>query len=422
MAIDIRTLILILGVSHLMQVVVFYLQYKVNKAYKGIGWWLMWSVAEVIGFTAMLFRGIPSILPIVIIVQNTAIVTGTLFIYIGVMRFFNKKENLKIIIPIFTMFMSVFLYFLFVQNDIQIRSILLSVVFSFVSFLTVVSLLKNKIAPIKTAVNFNAGVFIIHGSVFLYRSFMIITGTSVSDVFASSFFNIIPYFDALIVSLLWTFGFIIMLNQRLNAEMTEAKKDFELIFNTSPDAAVVTRISDGHILDINSGFTALTGFTREESVGKSSINMLWKNPDDRQKVIHELQQKGFCENFEAIFQRKDGTELVGLMSAKVITLQGDPYIISITRDITARKRAEEEQKKLLVDLQVALADIKTLSGLIPICSSCKKIRDDKGYWNILESYLMKHSDAKFTHGICPDCLVKLFPDYVSEKLKDQKKT
>jgi len=62
-------------------------------------------------------------------------------------------------------------------------------------------------------------------------------------------------------------------------------------------------------------------------------------------------------------------------------------------------------------LQKALAEIKTLSGLIPICASCKKIRDDKGYWGAVESYISEHSGATFTHGICPDCMKKLYPEY-----------
>jgi hypothetical protein len=60
-------------------------------------------------------------------------------------------------------------------------------------------------------------------------------------------------------------------------------------------------------------------------------------------------------------------------------------------------------------LHDALANVKSLSGLLPICASCKKIRDDKGYWSQVESYIQKHSDATFTHGICPDCIKKLYP-------------
>lgn len=84
--------------------------------------------------------------------------------------------------------------------------------------------------------------------------------------------------------------------------------------------------------------------------------------------------------------------------------------IETLQDITELKRVEEERERLNIKLQDALDRIKTLSGLIPICAGCKKIRDDKGYWNLLEEYLEQHSDASFSHGLCPDCFHKYFPD------------
>lgn len=83
--------------------------------------------------------------------------------------------------------------------------------------------------------------------------------------------------------------------------------------------------------------------------------------------------------------------------------------------IAALKQAEEEREKLIRQLQEALASIKTLSGLLPICYSCKQIRDDKGYWNQIETYIHDHSDAQFTHGICPACVAKLYPEYYPDK-------
>jgi hypothetical protein len=76
--------------------------------------------------------------------------------------------------------------------------------------------------------------------------------------------------------------------------------------------------------------------------------------------------------------------------------------------IFALRRSEEERERLIHELQEALANIKTLSGMLPICASCKKIRDDKGFWNQIETYIKAHSDAKFTHGICPECADKLY--------------
>jgi PAS domain S-box-containing protein len=85
-------------------------------------------------------------------------------------------------------------------------------------------------------------------------------------------------------------------------------------------------------------------------------------------------------------------------------------------DISDRKRAEEEREKVISELQVALGKIKTLTGLLPICATCKKIRDDAGYWHQLEQYISEHTDTLFSHGICPDCYKKAMEDYKKWKL------
>lgn len=87
-------------------------------------------------------------------------------------------------------------------------------------------------------------------------------------------------------------------------------------------------------------------------------------------------------------------------------------------EIEGRKKAEAERRKLIADLRDALANIKTLSGMLPICASCKKIRDDKGYWNRIETYLSEHSDVLFTHGLCPECTKKAFEELEEFKKED----
>lgn len=85
-------------------------------------------------------------------------------------------------------------------------------------------------------------------------------------------------------------------------------------------------------------------------------------------------------------------------------------VVIIVRDITKQKKAEAERERVISELEEALAQVKILKGLLPICSFCKKIRNDKGYWDILESYIQKNSNATFTHSICPDCVKKHYPE------------
>jgi DNA-binding response OmpR family regulator len=83
----------------------------------------------------------------------------------------------------------------------------------------------------------------------------------------------------------------------------------------------------------------------------------------------------------------------------------------LRQEIAERKRAEAEREQLIVELQAALANIKTLRGLLPICASCKQIRDDRGYWTEVEVYIRDHAEVEFSHGLCPDCAKKLYPEY-----------
>jgi hypothetical protein len=85
------------------------------------------------------------------------------------------------------------------------------------------------------------------------------------------------------------------------------------------------------------------------------------------------------------------------------------------QEITERKRAEAAREQLIADLQDALAQVRTLTGLLPMCASCKKIRDDHGYWQAVEVYIRQHSDADFSHGLCPDCARKLYPDIFADE-------
>jgi PAS domain S-box-containing protein len=90
-------------------------------------------------------------------------------------------------------------------------------------------------------------------------------------------------------------------------------------------------------------------------------------------------------------------------------------VIEISRDITELKKAVAEKDRLIDQLQEAAEKIVTLKRLVPICSSCKNIRDDKGYWQQVEEYIRVHSGIQFSHSICPTCVKKLYPDYVKQK-------
>jgi PAS domain-containing protein len=113
------------------------------------------------------------------------------------------------------------------------------------------------------------------------------------------------------------------------------------------------------------------------------------------------------KHFEVQFMRM--LDISGKFSGTVVVIN----------EITRRKLAEQERESLIEELKGALAEVKRLSGLLPICSSCNKIRDDTGYWQRLESYISERSGAQFSHGLCPECTERLYPDLCKETVKSK---
>ncbi|MFO7707065.1 MAG: PAS domain S-box protein [Desulfobacterales bacterium] len=129
--------------------------------------------------------------------------------------------------------------------------------------------------------------------------------------------------------------------KKAQESLAESEQKFRMAFQTSPDSINLNRLSDGMYIDINEGFTKLTGYTREEAIGRTSIDLkIWHDPQDRERLVRSLSQEGFVENLEAAFRRKNGEIGIGLMSARRLQLNGEEIILSITRDITERKAVE----------------------------------------------------------------------------------
>ncbi len=135
-------------------------------------------------------------------------------------------------------------------------------------------------------------------------------------------------------------------------------------------------------------------------------------------IVKECFADGATHEFETEIIAPDGRPRVFWATASVAARHEDgrpKLVVESLRDITQRKQAEEQRERLIAALQKAASEIKTLSGLLPICAWCKKIRDDKGYWNQIEHYIRERSTADFTHSICPECQEKYYPEVRGQK-------
>ncbi len=169
---------------------------------------------------------------------------------------------------------------------------------------------------------------------------------------------------------------------------------------------------------MNPKFVQITGYSLAEAIGKNPrILKSGEKPPEEYKQLWNKITSGSEWQGEFHNKKKNG-ELYweSAIISPIMDVNGIvTHFLAVKEDITLRKEAEAEREKLINELKTALAEVKTLSGLIPICASCKKIRDDHGYWQQVESYIQKYSDAKFTHGLCPDCMIKFYPDYLIDK-------
>ncbi|MFO7606164.1 MAG: PAS domain S-box protein [Desulfurivibrionaceae bacterium] len=171
---------------------------------------------------------------------------------------------------------------------------------------------------------------------------------------------------------------------------------------------------DGKILYVNKLWRETLGYSTKEATNMKIFEIIHPNCQGKCESIFKCLMRGeILEPTETIFITKDGQKIFveGRCNPKIE--EGNAVeLLGIFRDITARKKLEVERETLISELQEALANIKILEKCLPICASCKQIRDDKGYWNQIESYITKHSGTTFSHSICPECAKKLYPKLV----------
>ena len=203
------------------------------------------------------------------------------------------------------------------------------------------------------------------------------------------------------------------------AELRLQQTYLEQLFSSAPEGIVLCD-NNSNIILANDEFLKVFGFERDKIINVPIDDLI--SSGEQRKEAQEITNKvqnGKLELIETTRYRKDGSKIeVSIVGKPIIHESKQIGVYAIYRDITERKKAQKEQEKLVKELQKALDDIKTLSGLVPICSHCKKIRDDSGYWQKVEEYISQHSDVDFSHGICPECLQKHYPKQY-EKMKEK---
>ncbi len=201
----------------------------------------------------------------------------------------------------------------------------------------------------------------------------------------------------------------------LERSLRDSEERYRLLFEEDLTGDYIAT-PEGNLLMCNPAFAHIFGFESPEQVMGETIEKLYPDIEIRKDFLENLRKQGKLVSYELSMQQIDGNPIhvvenaIGQFDEAGNLLEIKGYIY----DNTARKKAEIDREKLILQLKDALARVKTLSGLVPICSSCKKIRDDQGYWQQVEVYVKEHSNAEFTHGVCPECAEKLYGEYLEK--------
>jgi PAS domain S-box-containing protein len=168
----------------------------------------------------------------------------------------------------------------------------------------------------------------------------------------------------------------------------------------------------GYFKRLNPAWERTLGFTRDELMSRPFIEFV--HPDDRDRTLaqnRQVRDGGQALGFENRYLCKDGSFRWFRWNATPDSPAG--VIYSMARDVTEAKQAEEERERLVRALQEALAEVKTLQEILPICSYCRKVRDDENFWQNVETYIARHTATRFSHSVCPSCMTA----YVEPQLR-----
>ena len=201
--------------------------------------------------------------------------------------------------------------------------------------------------------------------------------------------------------------------KRIENALRESEEKYRFLVEKINEAIII--VQDSRYVFCNKRTAEILGVSTDEIIGKPFLDYVFEEDREFIKEQHQERLRGMTvPNYDIRLNTATGKTAWVFISGTMIYYKGRLASLGLMTDITDRKIAEEEREKLIVELQEALSNVKVLSGLLPICASCKKIRNDKGYWEQIEMYVKDHSDADFSHGICPDCAKKLYPDFYEE--------
>ncbi len=204
---------------------------------------------------------------------------------------------------------------------------------------------------------------------------------------------------------------VALYKHRMDRQLRESEERYRAVVSQSVEAIALFEAETWCLLEANGAFQRMLSYTAQEIPALTIYDVMGHDQAGADLDLSLVLKNRQAALGERRFVRKGGSLVDVDVSVSLITREARSVVCLVAHDITERKQAERQRESLVAELQQALRQVKTLSGLLPICASCKRIRDDQGAWQPVEAYIRERSNAEFTHGLCPDCVRRLYPQF-----------
>ncbi|GLB32609.1 hypothetical protein LAD12857_45320 [Lacrimispora amygdalina] len=345
MVLDIPTISIVYFYISFVHVLIMLFVFRIIKNYPGMNCILFSCVSS--SFSGFLFalKYITDYGSVLVFVSNVFFYLSMLGLNIGFSKFLDLPVAKKKLLALTILFFTGYFWFSFVYGNKSYRIIVFCLIFGIVSFLNAEILNNHTIDSVRPATRLIAAACIPYGTFYIIQALFTFYKETQNYNISTSFY-FMSYFLSIASILLWNYCFIIMTVQREHADKTLAEERFRLIFETIPDTVFISEYPTGKIIDVNETYTILTGYTKEESLGKTTLDLkFWKNPGERDLFFKIIEKEGVCKNLEITILNKERKELNALISSQTTQVENSTYIISVIRDITSNKALTLKLKK-----------------------------------------------------------------------------
>lgn len=340
--IDIRTIFLnytLVNVVSLLIMIILWVQLR--KRFEGIHYFIIDFILQIGNLLLIFLRGqIPDFFSMS--VANTLSLTGTFMGLIGLSVFTGRKISYSLNIILIALFFVIHTWFSVFNENLAIRSYNFAFFFLLITAQCAYISMYNVPAHLKNLTRWVGLVFLLFSIVNVVRLIVyFFQGIQTNDYLNSGPFETAVLLSYQILFTFLTFSLVLMFNRRLLLLINAEEEKFKKAFQLSPYVVIISRPDDGKILEVNKGFSLLSGYSESEALGKTTVELnFWENINDRNEVIALINRDGRVLQKEYHFRKKTGEILIGIFNSAVIEINGENYMMSVIYDITERKNME----------------------------------------------------------------------------------